>query len=116
MEADKLQQLVKDVIDDAKGKDILVIDVRNISDVTDYLVIASGTSSRHVSSVADRVISTLRDEHGVKPLGSEGKQGGEWVLVDYGDVVVHIMQPETRNFYQLEKLWADTDAREQGLD
>lgn len=111
MESEKLHNVIKNIIDDAKGRDIHVIDVRDVSDVTDFLVIASGTSSRHVSSMADRIISTLRDEHDVKPLGSEGKQSGEWVLVDYGDVVVHIMQPETRDFYQLEKLWSDMDAR-----
>ncbi len=113
MESEKLQQVINGIIDDAKGKDIHVIDVRSISDVTDFLIIASGTSSRHVSSVADRVIATLRDEHSIKPLGSEGRQEGEWVLVDYGDVVVHIMQPKTRDFYQLEKLWSDMDSTEQ---
>lgn len=112
MESKKLHATISKIIDDAKGKDIQVINVRDISDVTDYIVIASGTSNRHVSSVADRIIGTMRDEHNIKPLGSEGKQGGEWVLVDYGDVVVHIMHPETRAFYQLEKLWADVGDRE----
>ena len=112
MESNKLQSAISAIIDDAKGKNLQVINVRDISDVTDFIVIASGTSNRHVSSVADRVISTMRDEYDIKPLGSEGKQGGEWVLVDYGDVVVHIMHPDTREFYQLEKLWADVGDRE----
>jgi ribosome-associated protein len=112
MESKNLHTTISAIIDDAKGRDIQVINVRDISDVTDYIVIASGTSNRHVSSVADRIISTMRDEHNIKPLGSEGKQGGEWVLVDFGDVVVHIMHPDTREFYQLEKLWADVGDRE----
>jgi len=112
MESKDLHTTISAIIDDAKGRDIQVINVRDISDVTDYIVIASGTSNRHVSSVADRVISTMREEYNIKPLGSEGKQGGEWVLVDFGDVVVHIMHPDTREFYQLEKLWADVGDRE----
>lgn len=107
MDPEKLQQLISKAIDDAKGVDIKVLDVRNISDVADYLVIASGTSSRHVSSVADRVVETLRDEHNIKPIGTEGRRNGEWVLLDFGDVIAHVMHPDTRLFYQLEKLWGE---------
>lgn len=109
MESSELQQHIVEAIDDAKGQNIRVMDVRDISDVTDYMIVASGTSSRHVSSVAHRVNDALR-ERGIKPLGMEGQGTGEWVLIDFGDVVVHIMRPETRDFYNLEKLWGDLDA------
>ena len=91
-------------IEDMKGQDVNVLDVRGMTDVTDTMIIASGTSNRHVKAVADRVLEALRDA-GVKPLGVEGEQQGEWILLDFGDVVVHIMHPETRRFYELEKLW-----------
>lgn len=109
MESSELKQQIVKAIDDAKGRNIRVMDVRGFSDVTDYMVIASGTSSRHVSSMADRVSESLRDQ-GAKPLGMEGRDTGEWVLIDFGDVIVHIMRPETRDFYNLEKLWGDLDA------
>lgn len=106
MQSKKLQELVFNAIDDAKGRNIQVLDVHKISDIADYMIIASGTSSKHVSSVADRVISDLQD-HKCRPLGVEGKSTGDWVLLDFGDVVVHIMRPDIREFYNLEKLWGD---------
>lgn len=105
MQSDTMQKLIVQTIDDAKGHDIQVLDVREISDITDYMIIASGTSTRHVSSVADKVVDTLRD-HKLRPLGIEGRDVGDWVLVDFGDVLVHVMRPEVREFYNLEKLWA----------
>ncbi len=87
-----------------KARDIIVIDVSGKSSVTDTLVICSGNSKRHVSSIADNLIVECKHtEH--SPLSVEGKDTGEWVLVDLGNVVAHIMQDETRDFYQLEKLW-----------
>ena len=111
--AKKNQQWIQNALEDAKTQNIAVLDVRKISDFTDYMVIATGTSNRHVQSSADRVAETLRD-HGVRPVGIEGKQLGDWVLIDFGDVVVHIMREQTRDFYNLEKLWSDAKRIEVG--
>jgi len=102
----KLYRLIVDALHDAKAKDIAVLDVRKVSDFTDYMVIASGTSTRHVQSTADRVIEQLRG-YGRRALGVEGLDVGEWVLVDFGEAVVHVMRPQTRDFYNLEKLWSE---------
>lgn len=91
-------------LDDGKGNDIKVIDVRGKTSITDYMVIASGTSDRHVVSLADRVVERAKENH-CPPLGVEGENTGEWVLVDLGDAIIHVMKPQTREFYQLEKLW-----------
>lgn len=96
--------LILDALDDGKGNDIRVIDVRAKTSMTDYFVIASGTSNRHVNSLADRVLDKVK-EHDYCLMGIEGKETGEWVLVDIGDAIVHVMQRDTREFYQLEKLW-----------
>jgi ribosome-associated protein len=102
--SDEILTLVLAALDDGKGKDIKVIDVRGKTGITDYMVIASGTSERHVKSLADRVVEHAKI-HRVPPLGVEGENTGEWVLVDLGDAIVHVMKPQTREFYQLEKLW-----------
>jgi len=106
MKSNVLKSLIEQALDGAKGREITTLDVRGISDVTDYMIIVSGTSGRHVSSMADRVAEDLRKQ-GQRPLGIEGQDIGDWVLLDYGDVLVHIMKPETRDFYNLEKLWGD---------
>ncbi|MDA8362319.1 MAG: ribosome silencing factor [Gammaproteobacteria bacterium] len=106
MPENKIEQVVYDVLADAKGQDIQVLDVRKVTDITDFMVIASGTSSRHVVSMAEKIQEKLR-ELGRRALGTEGEKMGDWVLVDFGDVVVHIMRPQTRDFYNLEKLWSD---------
>lgn len=103
-----LLRLVRQALEDMKAVDIRVLDVRGVSDVTDYMVIAGGTSDRHLRSVADRVIQMCKAS-GQRPLGVEGEQQGEWVLVDLPDVMVHIMLPRTRELYQLEQLW-DADS------
>ena len=111
--AKKTQQWIQNALEDAKTQNIAVLDVRKISDFTDYMVIATGTSNRHVQSSADKVVETLRG-HGVRPVGIEGKQLGDWVLIDVGDVVVHLMREQTRDFYNLEKLWSDAKRVEPG--
>ncbi|WP_455208202.1 ribosome silencing factor [Kaarinaea lacus] len=105
MNAEELTKVVIDALEDMKAQDIRVIDVRGKTSVTDVMVISSGTSNRHIKSQAEHVVEKAK-EHGVKPLGVEGEKEAEWVLVDLGDVVVHVMQPEIRDFYHLEKLWA----------
>ena len=104
--ASKKSQWIHEALENAKAHNIVVLDVRSISDFTDYMVIATGTSNRHVQSTVDKVAETLR-EHGERTVGMEGKQIGDWVLIDFGDVVVHVMREETRDFYNLEKLWSD---------
>ena len=108
MEADALTRLVVDALDGLKAVNTVTLDVTGLTDVMDYLVITSGTSNRHVKSLADNVCMEAKKQ-GVRPLGVEGEAAGEWVLVDFGDVVVHVMLPATRDFYDLERLWARPD-------
>ena len=108
---DPTEQLLKQVIkavEDLKAKDVREIDVRGKTSVTDVLVIASGTSTRHVKSIADEVIKMAK-QIGVTPFGVEGQREAEWVLVDLGDIVVHVMLPRVREFYALERLWTVGD-------
>lgn len=103
--------LIKHIIstlDDNKALNIVDIDVQRLTDITDHMIICTGTSSRHLASLADKVINSLRDL-GVKPYGTDGEKTAEWVLIDYTHVVVHIMLEETRLFYSLEKLWTVTE-------
>lgn len=104
MQARQMVDLVETALDDSKARDFRVLNVMGKSPVTDYMVIASGSSSRHVCSVAKAVVKAAR-EAGQGPLGVEGAETGDWVLVDLGDVLVHVMQPEVRAFYDLERLW-----------
>ncbi|MFO8024209.1 ribosome silencing factor [Thiohalophilus sp.] len=107
MNGEQLKQLVVDAIEDVKGVDVKILDVSGQSSVTDVMVIASGNTARQVKAIADNIIEKAKAA-GVKPLGVEGEQHAEWVLVDLGDVVAHIMQPSIRDFYNLEKLWGET--------
>ena len=104
-----LRDLITVSLDDGKANDIRVLDVREMTSITDYMVVASGRSSRQVKALKERVLDTAR-VHDVRPIGVEGENAGEWVLIDFGDVVVHAMQQETRDFFQLEKLWDNTAA------
>lgn len=103
---EQLKKLAIDALEAMKARDITVLDVREISTITDYMVIASGTSTRQVKALAASVAENAK-EHGCIPLGIEGEQVGEWALVDLADVVVHVMLPEVRAFYNLEKLWGE---------
>jgi ribosome-associated protein len=109
MQATQMQKLITATLAEAKGQDIRVLDVRLSAGFTDYMVIASGTSSRHVQTLADKVIEALR-RCGRRPLGVEGEAHGDWVLIDFGEVVTHVMRPQTRDFYGLEKLWGEIEA------
>ena len=106
MNREQLRDLVVDAIEDVKGVDIRVIDVQDKSSVTDIMIIASGNTARQVKALADNVVEKAKHS-GVQPLGVEGEVHGEWALVDLGDIVVHIMQPAIRDFYNLEKLWGE---------
>lgn len=103
--AEQLLTKVTEALDDKKGQQIDVIDVRDKCSFADHIVIATGSSSRHVKSLAMEV-SMVSKKQGLIPLGVEGMDAGEWVLIDLGDTIVHVMQPKIREFYQLEKLWA----------
>lgn len=101
---EQMKQLALTALDDLKAQDVQVIDVRGMTSITDVMIVASGTSDRHVKALADSVVEAVK-KHGVEPIGVEGESSREWVLVDLGDVIVHVMHPQTRAFYNLEKLW-----------
>ncbi|NOX08078.1 MAG: ribosome silencing factor [Gammaproteobacteria bacterium] len=105
MSTDELRDLVIHTLEEMKGQNILELDVREKTSITDIMVIVSGTSTRHVRGLAEQVALEAK-KVGVQPLGTEGEREAEWVLVDLGDVVVHVMKPEVREFYSLEKLWS----------
>ena len=101
---DALVKLVVEALEDVKGADIKVLDVQGLTSVTDWMVICTGTSNRHTKSLADNVIDMAK-QSGNRPLGIQGTETGEWILVDLGKVVVHVMQPAVRAHYNLEELW-----------
>ncbi len=95
-----------DLAKDRKGRDMLLLDLRGISNATDYFLLVTGTSDTHVKAVADHILEELRED-GVKPMHIEGVRTGRWVLMDYIDFVIHVFHPAAREFYQLERLWGD---------
>ncbi|MFO1467696.1 MAG: ribosome silencing factor [Steroidobacteraceae bacterium] len=108
--APHLKDIITAALDDMKALDVKVMDVRGLTDVADYMIIASGTSDRHVRSVAERVVEKAKAA-GFRTHGVEGRNDSEWVLIDLTDVIVHVMLPRTREFYGLEKLWDLSAAR-----
>jgi len=104
-----IKDAVVAALEEVKGDDIQVLDIHELSDIATFMVIASGNTDRHVRAMTRQVTDDLRDL-GERPLGTEGETQGEWVLLDYGEVIVHLMQQQTREFYDLEKLW-DEDLR-----
>ena len=99
-------RLILDALEEAKAVDICQLDVRKLTDITDFMVIASGTSHRHVHAMAERVLEAARQQQ-LRPIGIEGEVENDWILIDYADVVVHVMMPQVREFYSLERLWND---------
>ena len=99
-------RLILEALGEAKAEDIRQLDVRKLTDITDFMVIASGTSHRHVHAMAERIREAARQKR-VRPIGIEGEAENDWILLDYADVVVHLMMPQTREFYSLEQLWND---------
>lgn len=105
MNSEQLCELVIDALEEIKARNIVRLDVRDLTSVTDYMIVASGTSNRHVKALADAVAEKAREaKH--RPIGIEGEDGSEWVLLDLQDVLVHVMLPRVREFYNLEKLWS----------
>ena len=102
----QLAFLIQDACEGKKGIDPLVIDVRKLTDIADYFVLVHGTSDRHVRTIADGIIESLEKSR-VKPIHQEGMKEAKWILVDYGTIMVHVFYYETRNFYNLERLWGD---------
>jgi ribosome-associated protein len=109
MQFEKLKKVVITAIEDLKGEKIVQLNVKGKTSFTDLMIIVSGTSSRHVKSIAENVVEKAK-QAGATPLGLEGEEQSEWVLVDLGDIVVHVMQPQVREFYGLEKLWGMDEA------
>ena len=104
MAPERLRDLVVEALENRKGRDVVALDVGALTDITDFMVIVSGTSNRHVRAMVDEVIeASKRRRH--KVLGVEGRESCDWVLLDLGDVVVHVMRTATREFYDLERLW-----------
>jgi ribosome-associated protein len=105
MNAEEIKTIALKALDDLKARDIVTLDVRGLTGVTDFMLVCSGTSSRHVKALANNVAVEVKKQ-GQPALGIEGAQAADWVLVDFGDVVVHVMSPEARDFYDLERLWS----------
>lgn len=110
MELEAMKKTVVDALEDIKATDITVLDVSKLTAITSYMVIASASSSRQAKALAHNVQEKLK-EHGIEATGVEGEREGEWVLVDLGDIVVHIMLQSTRDYYNLEQLWGAAESR-----
>ncbi len=107
MDSRKLAQLCRDLADNKKAENIVILDVRKISSVTDYFVIASGSSEPHLRAITDEIVGKLRSEHGLRPRAVEGASQTPWRVLDFIDVIVHVMRADIREKYDLESLWGD---------
>lgn len=106
LQSEAIRKLAVQALEDLKAEDIVQLDVRKQASFTDYMIFASGNSTRHVGAIANSVIEAAK-EAGKPPLGVEGEDVGEWILVDLGDAIVHVMLPDVRRYYELEKLWSE---------
>lgn len=106
LQSEAIRKMALHALEDLKAENVVQLDVRPQASFTDYMIFASGNSTRHVRAIADSVVESA-DKAGRPVLGVEGEDVGEWILVDLGDVVVHVMLPEVRNYYELEKLWGE---------
>ena len=107
MDSKKLAGLCRDFADNKKAENIVILDVRDLSSVTDYFVIASGTSEPHLRAIVDEIIDRLRDDHDLRPVRKDGSTQGAWIVLDFFDVIVHVMRADVRERYDLEGLWGD---------
>ena len=107
MDSKKLAGLCRDFADNKKAENIVILDVRDLSSVTDYFVIASGTSEPHLRAIVEEITDGLRDKHDLRPLRKDGSMQGAWVVLDFFDVIVHVMRTDARERYDLEGLWGD---------
>lgn len=107
MESRKLALLCRDLAENKKAENIVVLDVREVSSVTDYFVIASGTSEPHLRAIVEEIRDQLRDEHHLRPKAVDGTLAAAWIVLDYFDVIVHVMRQDVRERYDLETLWGD---------
>jgi ribosome-associated protein len=107
MDSKKLALLCRELADNRKAEDIVILDVRELSTVTDFFVIASGTSEPHLRAIVDEITDTLRDDHDIRPRAVDGTLQTAWVVMDFFDVIVHVMKKDVRERYDLETLWGD---------
>ena len=114
MDSKKLAQLCREFADNKKAENIVILDVRKLSSVTDYFVITSGTSAPHLRAIVDEITNKLRDEHGVRPRAVDGTIHAAWVVLDYFDVIVHVMRRDMREYYDLDGLWGDAKQLKSG--
>ena len=107
MDSKKLAQLCRDLAENKKAEDVVILDVRKLSDVTDFFVIATGTSEPHLRAIEGELLDTLRTEHHIQPTATDGQAQATWIVADFFDVIVHLMKPDVRAHYDLEGLWGD---------
>lgn len=110
----ELKDLVIQALEDVKGQEIVCMDVSELTDITDFMVVVSGGTNRQVKALANNVVEDAR-KSGVKPIGVEGQEQGDWVLVDLADVIVHVMLPKVRQYYDLERLWSMTPTKSEEI-
>lgn len=107
MDSKKLAQLCRDLAENKKAEDVVILDVRKVSDVTDFFVIATGTSEPHLRAIEGELLGRLLAEHQVQPIATDGQTQASWIVADFFDVIVHLMKPDVRKHYDLEGLWGD---------